>query len=107
MAVVLQPGVGDSIAFSVSLPVLAGQLVVLLVLPVLVGMGIRQRWPDVAMRHRSALLGVSVVSLVGLLALVIIEDAAQFALALADLTAAAGVLTVVTFGAGWATGWAS
>jgi BASS family bile acid:Na+ symporter len=99
---VVQPGLGDSIAFSVPLPVLAGQLVLLLVL---VGMGIRRRWPDAAVRHRGALLGVSVVSLVGLLALVIIEDAEQFARALADLAAAAGVLTVVTFAAGWATGY--
>src|SRR5262249_10296607 len=44
---VLPPGVGGAVAFGVPLPVPARPLAVLLVLPVLVGMGIRQRWPDV------------------------------------------------------------
>ncbi len=87
--------------------VLAGQLVLLLVLPVLIGMGIRRRWPDITRRHARILLGFSVATLAVLLGFIIVQEAEQFASALTDLAAAAGVLTVLAFGAGWATGWAS
>src|SRR5262249_56858391 len=78
-----------------------------LVLPVLSGMGIRRRWPDVTKRHARTLLGFSVATLAALLGFIIVQEAEQFASAVTDLAAAAGVLTVLAFGAGWATGWAS
>ena len=45
---VFQAQVGESTGFPVPFGVLAGQLFLLLVLPVLTGMGIRRRWPATA-----------------------------------------------------------
>ena len=44
---VLQAQGGESTGFRVPFAVLVGQLFLLLVLPVLSGMGIRRRWPDI------------------------------------------------------------
>jgi BASS family bile acid:Na+ symporter len=103
----LQAQDGESTGFPVPFGVLAGQLFVLLVLPVLGGMGIRRRWPDLTKRHGRILLGFSVAALAALLGFVVVQEAEKFASALAGLAAAAGVLTALAFGAGWATGWAS
>lgn len=97
---------GESAAFPVPLAVLARQLFLLLLLPILAGMGVRRRWPGITRRHGRALLGSSIVALAVLLALIIAQEAEQFAGALADLSAAVAVLTVLAFGAGWTTGWA-
>ena len=104
---VLQALGGESTAFPVPFAVLASQLFLLLLLPVLAGMGVRRRWPDITRRHGRALLGASIAALAVLLALIIAQEAEQFAGALADLSAAVAVLTVLAFGAGWATGWSS
>src|SRR5262245_3416477 len=48
---VLQAQDGEPAGFPVPFGVLAGQLFLLLVLPVLTGMGIRRRWPDITKRH--------------------------------------------------------
>jgi BASS family bile acid:Na+ symporter len=103
----LQAQDGGSIGFPVPFAVLAGQLVLLLVLPVLTGMGIRRRWPDITRRHGRTLLGFSIAALAALLGFVIVREAEQFASALTEIAAAAAALTVLAFGAGWATGWAS
>lgn len=104
---VLQAQNGEATSFPVPFAVLAGQLFLLLVLPVVTGMGIRRRWPDITRRHGSRLLGFSIAALAALVGFVIVQEAEQFASALADLAAAAGLLTVLAFGAGWATGWVS
>jgi bile acid:Na+ symporter, BASS family len=104
---VLQARDGESNGFPVPLGVLARQLFLLLVLPVLAGMGIRRRWPDVTKRHGRSLLGVSVASLAAPLGLVIVQEADRFTSALTDGAGAAGVLTALAFGAGWTSGWAS
>jgi BASS family bile acid:Na+ symporter len=104
---VLQAQDGESTGFSAPYGILAGQLVLLLVLPVLSGMGIRRRWPGVTRRHARGLLGFSVATLTALLGFIIVQEAEQFASAFTDLVATASLLTVLAFGAGWATGWAS
>jgi BASS family bile acid:Na+ symporter len=97
---------GDATGFPVPFGLLTGQLLLLLVVPVLSGMGIRRRWPDITRRHARTLLAVSVATLAALLGMIIVQEADQFASALTDLAAATGVLTVLAFAAGWATGWA-
>ncbi len=104
---VLQLRSEELAAFPVPLGMLMAQLFVLLVVPVLGGMAVRRRWPNFAQRYGRVLLGFGVVSLAALLLLVIVNEAEQFAHAFADLAAAAGILTVVGLGAGWATCWAS
>jgi bile acid:Na+ symporter, BASS family len=66
---VLQAQVGESIGFSVPQGVLARQLFLLLVLPVLTSMGIRRCWPDITKRHVRTLLGFSIATLAALLGL--------------------------------------
>src|SRR5262249_3274126 len=87
--------------------VLAGQLFLLLVVPVLTGMGIRRRWPDIARRHGRTLLALSIATLAGLLGFVIVQEAEHFAGALAEIAVGAAMLSVLAFGAGWAPGWPS
>lgn len=102
---VVQAQVGGPTGFSVPTGLLAGQLVLLLAAPVLSGMEIRRRWPEITKRHARTLLGVSVATLAALLGIIITQEAEQFASAFADLVAAAGLLTVLAFGAGWTSGW--
>ncbi len=104
---VLQALGGKSTAFPVPFAVLASHLFLLLLLPVLAGMGIRRRWPEITQCHGRALLGAIIAALAVLLAHIIAQEAEQFAGALADLSVAVDVLTVLAFGAGWATGWSS
>jgi bile acid:Na+ symporter, BASS family len=104
---VLQAQVGESTGFPVPFGVLAGQLFLLLVLPVLTGMGIRRRWPDITRRHGRSLLGFSIATLAALLGFIIVQEAEQFAGALSEIAAAAALLTVLAFAAGWVTGWVS
>jgi BASS family bile acid:Na+ symporter len=59
---------GESARFPVPLAALAGQLLLLLVLPVLAGMVIRRR-PENTRRHGRALLGLSVAAVAALLGL--------------------------------------
>jgi bile acid:Na+ symporter, BASS family len=102
----LRAGGGEAAGFPVPFAVLAGQLVLLLVLPVLAGMGVRRRWPDLTRRHGRALLGLNIAALAALLGLVVVQEAEHFAGALTGIAAAAALLTALAFGAGWATGWA-
>jgi hypothetical protein len=62
------------------------------------------RWPDITKRHGRIQLGFSIATLAALLWFIIVPEAEQFASALTDIGAAAGVLTIVGFGAGWAMG---
>jgi BASS family bile acid:Na+ symporter len=67
--------VGESAGCRVPVSVLAGQLGLLLILPVLAGMGIRARWPDLARRHGRTLLGFSLATLAALLGFIIVQEA--------------------------------
>jgi bile acid:Na+ symporter, BASS family len=103
----LQAEIGESYGFPVSFGMLAGQLFLLLVFPVLAGMSIRHRWPDMTKRHGRTLIGSSIVALAALLGFVIVQEVEQFASALPKIAVAVALLTVLAFGAGWATSWAS
>jgi BASS family bile acid:Na+ symporter len=83
------------------------QLLALLLVPVVVGMGIRRLWPAFANRHGPLLLRVGVVALLFLLLLVIVEEASRFADAFLQIATAGSLLTILTFAVGWLTGWAS
>jgi bile acid:Na+ symporter, BASS family len=98
---------GESNSFSVPYGALALHLFLLLVWPILIGMGIRRRWQEVNKRHGRNLLGFSIAALAALLGFVIVQEAEKFTSALIDIGAAAALLTVLAFGTGWATSWAS
>jgi ACR3 family arsenite efflux pump ArsB len=98
---------GEAIAFPVPFGLLAGQLFLLLDLPVLAGMGVRRRWPDVTKLYQHTLLGFNIATLAALLGFIIVQNTEQFADALTEIAEATALLTVLAFGAGWAIGWVS
>src|SRR4051812_35393868 len=88
---------------SVPIPLLVGQLVLVLGLSVAVGMWVRRRAPDLAERahlvlRRLAFLGIGVVLL-----LVIVDDPLAFAGGLWTTVPMAAVFVVGSMGAGWMT----
>lgn len=93
--------------FSVPLGVLAGQLMLLLILPVLMGMAIRWQWPDITARHGRTMLGISIAAFAALLGVVIANETDQFINAFGDIVVATGLLTILAFSAGWGMAWAS
>jgi len=101
----LQATASEPVSYPVPVGVLAGQLVVLLVLPVVLGMSIRTWWPEVNRRHGRSLLGCSIAALATLLAFIIMQAAEQFVRSLIEITTGAALLTAMAFGSGWATGW--
>jgi predicted Na+-dependent transporter len=76
-------------------------------LPVALGMSARRLWPTFALRQGKLLLRVGVAALLVLLGLVIVEEAGRFADAFTEIASVASLLTLLTYGAGWLTGWAS
>lgn len=104
---VLQAQVSEAFAFRVPLALLARQLFLMLVLPVLFGMGIRQRWPDITKQHGRKLLAFTIAALAMLLGVVIVQEAEHFASAFTEIGVASALLTVLAFTAGWATAWVS
>jgi bile acid:Na+ symporter, BASS family len=104
---VLQALGGESIVFSVPLAMLAGQLFFMVLLPILTGMGIRRRLPDITRRHGRSLLVVNIAALGVLLGFVIVMEAEHFAIALTEIAVAASLLTALAFVVGWAVVWAS
>lgn len=100
----LQTRAGESNRLQVPLNALAGQLIVLLIVPVVCGMFFRCGWPETAMRHRRTLLGMSVATLAALLVGILFKEWQQFVRALPEIGAAASLLTVFAFGAGWMIG---
>lgn len=104
---VFQTQTGESGTLSVPLATQAGQLLLMLVLPILVGMGFRHRRPKTAERYRRSLLAVSIALLIALLTLVIAKEGKQFVGALSSIALTVALLTSFAFGAGWAVGWIS
>jgi BASS family bile acid:Na+ symporter len=104
---VLQTQASESGTFAAPLVMQAGQLLLMLVLPILAGMGFRYRWPDMAERHRRSFLAVSIAFLVALLVLVIAQEGKQFVSALSSIAVTVALLTTLAFGAGWGIGWTS
>jgi BASS family bile acid:Na+ symporter len=104
---VLQTSDSRVAEFNVPMDTLGVQLLVLLILPVLGGMVIRRRWPDIVDRHGRTLLILSVAALLILLGCVIVQEADQFASAFIEIALAASLLTLMAFGGGWLTSWAT
>jgi len=103
---ILQQGDGGVNGFPVPYAVLARQLLVLLVLPILIGMGVRHHWPGLVARYKRPLLGFNVLALAALLGSVIVHEADHLTSGLGELVLATVFLTVLAFGAGWAVSWA-
>jgi bile acid:Na+ symporter, BASS family len=92
--------------FPVPVALLAGQLLLLLVVPVLLGMALRRYRPDFARRHEPALLWASVAALAALLGFVIVQEAGHFVGEAGGLSLGVAFLTASAMMAGYGTGWA-
>jgi bile acid:Na+ symporter, BASS family len=101
----LQQGQASS-GFSVPYAVLARQLVILLVVPIFVGMGIRKRWPGFVTRYKRFVFGFNVLALAAILGFVIVHEADHFTSGLSELVLATVLLTALAFAAGWGVSWA-
>jgi BASS family bile acid:Na+ symporter len=99
----LEMVVGSQFDFSVPLPLLFAQLTLMLALPVGVGMWIRHRWPDFAMRHRPALQRVAFIGLFVLLAGIILDNPGAFVDGIGTTASLAAVFVILSFGVGWVT----
>jgi len=92
---------GYTPAFSLPVPTLLGQLLVMAVIPVILGAWIRIRWPEVERRHGQRL---RVLSAAGVLAIVVI-GLVQSASALDLPLVTGGLLSAPLVAAGMAMGW--
>jgi BASS family bile acid:Na+ symporter len=92
--------------FAVPVALMAGQLLLLLVVPVLLGMALRRYRPDFARRHEQTLLWASVAALAALVGFVIAQEAEHFIGEAAELGWTVALLTACALTAGYGTGWA-
>jgi bile acid:Na+ symporter, BASS family len=80
------------------------QLVLLVLLPVVLGMWIRMRWPDVAMRRRDSVRQAAFGALAALLVIVIARDVDAFLDGLTETVPLALVFVVASFATGLGVG---
>ena len=95
---------GVPLGFSAPLPLILGQLLMMLALPVTAGMALRRRWPAAAARWHAPLRRGVFVAMAMLLALVIGADVSTFVSSLPVAVPLAASFVVVSFAIGWATG---
>jgi BASS family bile acid:Na+ symporter len=105
LMVAFQAYAGEPATFAVPVPVIMGQLLLTLVLPILAGMGIRRAWPAVPERHQRRLLALSLGALAALVVLVIAQELESFVRQLPAIALSVVLLTGLAMLAGYATGW--
>ena len=99
----LELALGRPLDLSAPIPLLLGQLLLMLALPVALGMWIRQRAPDLAERHRGSLQRLAFAGITVVLLLVILDDPQGFAGGLTTTVPLAAAFVVVSMAAGWLT----
>jgi BASS family bile acid:Na+ symporter len=96
----------DPLSLSAPVPLMVGQLILLLILPTLLGMAVRRARPALAERHGPMLLVFGFVLLAVLVGLVVSLVWERLAGNFMEITLAVALLTVIIILAGWAAGWA-
>jgi BASS family bile acid:Na+ symporter len=99
----LERAVGRSLGLSVPLPLLIGQLVLVIGLPLAVGVFVRHRSPASAARYRPALQRLSFVGVAVVLLLIALDDAGAFLGGLRSTVPLAAAFIVASWGIGWVT----
>jgi BASS family bile acid:Na+ symporter len=94
---------GQSLDLSVPIPSLLAQLFVMLTLPVAIGMWVRRRWADQALRHRPVLERLAFVGVGVVLTLIILDDPRAFAADLPSTVPLAAIFIALSAAAGWLT----
>ena len=98
---------GPTLRFAAPVPLILGQLLLMLALPVTAGMWIRRRWPDLALRWHPTLRTGTFIAIGALIALVVSENTATFVSDLRHTVPLALVFVIVSFCVGWVVGSAS
>jgi BASS family bile acid:Na+ symporter len=91
------------LGLSAPIPLLVGQLVLMLGLPVTIGMCVRRYAPDVAERYNAALRRLAFVGTAIVLLLIILDAPVAFVDGLGTTVPLAAAFVVSSFGAGWIT----
>ena len=99
----LELAVGRPLDLAAPIPLLLAQVLVMLALPVVLGMWIRRRSPELAERHRPALQGLAFTGIALVLLLVIVDDPQGFFGGLSTTVPLAAAFVVCSMGAGWMT----
>ncbi|MHC4427426.1 MAG: bile acid:sodium symporter family protein [Planctomycetota bacterium] len=91
----------------VGIPVIPmmGQLVVLMLFPIGVGMLVRRRGKAFVDRHRSLLQRVSLVLVLGIVALLVIDQRGVFVESVRGVAPLSALFTLITMASGFAIGW--
>jgi bile acid:Na+ symporter, BASS family len=100
----LELALGRPLDLAAPIPLLLGQLLLMLALPVALGMWIRRRSPELAERQRPALQRLAFTGISIVLLLVIVDDPRAFFGALSTTVPLAAAFVVCSMGAGWMTG---
>jgi BASS family bile acid:Na+ symporter len=91
-------------ALRVPIPPMIGQLILLLVVPVLLGMFASHRWPSFTKRHGLSLLRLGVVALVALIAVVMIQEWAAVSQNFTEILLAVLILSGIIIPSGYLLG---
>jgi BASS family bile acid:Na+ symporter len=89
--------------FSAPLPQLAWQLTLMLLVPIVFGMGLRRFAPGFAVARRGLLQRVAFVTIAVVLTLIVVADPARFLASLRVMVPLAGVFVAASLLAGWLT----
>jgi BASS family bile acid:Na+ symporter len=95
----------DPAALDVPVPLMLGQLLLLLLLPLVLGMVARHIRPDLAVRHGRWLLGAGLIVFGALLLMVLVVEVKRFAGDFGEISLAVTFLTGIMLLGGWLVGW--
>ncbi len=108
MPVITQIGfnyfLGDYEQISVPTMQMIKQLLIMLVLPVVVGMGVRHVWPTLVKQHGLKVRRVSLVAMVVLVALILFEQRGNFGEGIGEVVLIALLFSAMAMGTGWCVG---
>jgi bile acid:Na+ symporter, BASS family len=100
----LEIALGRELDLAPPIPVLLVQLILMLALPIAIGMWVRRRWPDVALRYRATVERLAFVGVAIVLFLIILDDPRMFVSELPDTVPLAAIFVVCSTAVGWMTG---
>jgi BASS family bile acid:Na+ symporter len=96
----------DPATLDAPVPLMIGQLLLLLILPTLLGMSLRRLRPALAQRHGRTLLRLAIAALAALLAFVVVQEWERMAGDFMEISQVVTVLTLIMMLAGGLAGWA-
>jgi BASS family bile acid:Na+ symporter len=99
----LELALGRPLDLAAPIPLLFGQILLMLGLPVALGMWVRTRWPDLAGRHRPLVQRLAFSGIAVMLMLVIADDPQAFVDGLSTTVPLAAAFVACSMAAGWTT----